>query len=951
MVKEILLTVLVLLGLLSSFLLINEFTHKEIFQVPTGNLVKQSLTNILQQPSTNKLQSLREVKRDQTFTIDIETFRPISYFTVQYPLKVKDIQNNKILLQQEDNNYEVTLNKDTIIYFKNPEGLIIGGITTRLLKVDQTGIATLSINKIDLNTRQKNTTTMQNTTTNTNCGNDYITSKYGFSKCENGNIIVLNKYITLNWKNPIPSNNKHYVLVFRDITPHPKPLTGDPAYVGIRLYSTKEGKSVSTFQRPEWEMPLTPGQTYYKIPESKFKPAKNELEWKSSLCFSSNWLSDDHKYEWWIEERSAPVAIVQNGCYKTDHQLGQGTIFLQREEFTVDLYGHGLYTYFESSCARPDLASKTHFSSQPKYILERNIPFRFQRSDLIYRMNPKYYSGFYTRPSIHTSLRYYDNTQFYPSELIMPTIPMIGAAVPGVATQMLGWDFFSQESTVDYLRAPIALTPKPNVKIENFIDKVCEDQTHTGVKKSSKYSIAQNKVFPYLTFGSAMKTFSFENGNKLFADTIFKGMSAEQVQQSVQVLNSNDYCTFGRREVDLDNPKARKYFLSLITKYYGFSQTFKDQIPAEAKKIIDDSFNYKSPNVPDMDKKYYMGLFFDNINARFYHRIFLKTPTNPTQLFTNVERCKKVRPLAINKLLGEQSPQPNKLLPGEYWMCYLNGSGPDGYVELLHDAKTLLGDRQIIINLQYGDDYPIETNAPILDKYLNYADGLMIETFIGNPSRDFASDNLHEKNKIDILDYTANVKKKKIVVGMQVAQKSGKPDILLTTYSAFLLAANEGSLLQPIPDATESSRRYIYPAWSYIQETATGKPIERYKHNNYGNNCMYATREYEHAFVIVNFGTNTRPRPAIDNDCILEIDNPHISYIDARTGQPTNSKIRLNPTEGTILFKPEVIRPVLETLGPGKNLSTRNYDCTGTIYEEILVPEVPLNARGEIISP
>jgi len=132
MVKEILLTVLVLLGLLSSFLLINEFTHKEIFQVPTGNLVKQSLTNILQQPSTNtksltnilqqpstnKLQSLREVKRDQTFTIDIETFRPISYFTVQYPLKVKDIQNNKILLQQEDNNYEVTLNKDTIIYFK-----------------------------------------------------------------------------------------------------------------------------------------------------------------------------------------------------------------------------------------------------------------------------------------------------------------------------------------------------------------------------------------------------------------------------------------------------------------------------------------------------------------------------------------------------------------------------------------------------------------------------------------------------------------------------------------------------------------------------------------------------------------------------------------------------------------------------------------------------------------
>ncbi|MEK6955232.1 MAG: hypothetical protein AABW52_01095 [Nanoarchaeota archaeon] len=945
MSKRVALIVIILLGLLSFFSLIILFSNKEIFNIPTGNIIGSSLSN---------QQTLREIKKDQTFTVDIETFRPISYFIVRYPLKAKDVQNDKIILQQENNNYEVGINKETNIYFKNTEGIVVGGAAIKLLKVDK-GIATLSINNLDIANAKKtsgntNACTGNNCTTiiNNNCGNEYATSKYGFSKCENGKVIALNKYLTLRWKNPIPQDGKHYVIVFRDITAHPKPLQGDPNYVGVRLYKTENGQRTSTFQRPEWEIPLQAGQKDYKIPESKFKPIVNDLGWKSSLCFSTNWLSDDHTYEWWIERRDTPVTIPSDGCYMTKG-VGHGNNFIPREEFTIDLYGHGLWTDFGPGCSRPDLASKNNYGMEAKFHIGYTL-LKYYSADMIYRMNPNYRSAFYARPSIHTSLRYQDPVQFYPTGVFMHSVPVLGDSVmPGMEPQMLGWNFFSDDNAVNYLRQPVVLNPRAGVSQESVTDKVCEDETHQGVKKSLQYSTVNGKAFSYLGFSSMMKTFKIKDTTDFIRLSSISSMSDNEARNIIEETSPNEYCTFGRREINLDNAEARKYFLSLIFKYHGFSDSYKDQLPIASKKIIEDSFNIKPANTPDINQKPYMGLYIDNIQMRPDNRVFLKTNKNPSELFTNFNRCTKNRPAPINKLFGVPNSQSPTLLPGEYWACTIEQESLLGYTGLLSEAKTLLNQRQLMANIQYGDDYSIERNIPILDQYLTHADTISVQQFIGtgDPNYLYFSDSVHLKNVIDILDYVANVKRKGSVTEMYVNQIEGKPDILLTTYSAFLLAANEKSLLFTIPNRNEAGAHQT-PIWSFIQEIATGKPLARYTSVSYGNNCLYATREYENAFTIFNLGSGANPRPKNDN-CVLNIHNTHTGYIDARTGQASNS-IQLQPTEGTVLFRPDVIRPVMDHIG-NVNLNKRNYDCTGTIYESILVPDVPANAKDNIITP
>ena len=780
------------------------------------------------------------------------------------------------------------------------------------------------------------------------CGPDFTPEKYGFSKCENGNVVVMNKYLKLQF-DPIP-NNGNYVLVFKDKTPHPNPLPGDPPFIGFITYKGQGTARRGTFQQPNWGIPLQPGQTSFTFPLSQFhpvavpdKPNEKDVRWKSSLCLSTNWIADGHQYEWRIEKRDTPAKQQADGCILPGSEP-EGQLVQAKQEFTVQTNNLGVFASWALGCARPDIAHMTKFSiGKPKFgdHLKRDI----FATDIIYRMNPEYRSGWYTRASMDVRMRYDDTSKYFPLQVNPPGFSK-GAGMPrpqagrGAEDHMLSWQFFATPETAQYTLPPATLTQKADYQGTQFQakgDQLCGDQTELQLNPSV-LTTPPNQAFLFDILDKGASTAVGE------IDLVGGTQTGGKFVHVDRILDTLDACRYGRLPVNVFDDTARKYFTSILAKFHGFDRTYSNELPAQARAKVVAAFSQIPEGVTTLKDRPYFGWFMDNTPLIAHFLIFPRIKEKPHLIFQELASCTKVRPGWVIDTFGVQSPTSNEVLsPGEFWRCRypLNPAFFQGWTELFHAMRGLLGNRFITANIVNVDDLGLQSQ-PILDSYLQYVDALLLEPRMLHDISKGKNEYIHApalKNLIDVMDYVTRVKQKKVAQVLSLGvldRKTSQDDGVITLYSILLLGAGEKNAAYAL---VLHNGPYGTKSWPYVQDMAFGKPNGQYTITSYGNNCQYFSREYEHALVMVNMGTNVVPR--IDPDpCMLTLDTPRSGWIDARTSRPVSQQLQLRAVEGTVLLKPETVQPFLDARqGTDLELASVNFDCSEAISELSIYPE------------
>jgi hypothetical protein len=421
-------------------------------------------------------------------------------------------------------------------------------------------------------------------------------------------------------------------------------------------------------------------------------------------------------------------------------------------------------------------------------------------------------------------------------------------------------------------------------------------------------------------------------------------------------------CSYGRRAVDGLNIHARQFMVSLYDKFHGLREM--PLFPAEnaaTAKLISDAFANGWNTRLGMRHRPYYGRGHDNIWMRENHVVRIPYPfdrngdtrnpaDNPRNNFLSSCAITCTRFNAQKNFLEPCSCNTNGALP--FWSCHWqppNGRLRQEQEAIIRTHKHSLAQapaangrpRHLILNAGYLEDLEPQDARDRLGTLLDDggADGILIEVFFFNYQANTSSYGFHPQqqwlNRILAMDFVGNELRRKVVAinalplpdwcanlpGFEGVSSCVHP--ALTGYASFLLGAGPGSLW--IPQAAENSGHLVMMP---VNEMALGKPIGRLSVGTFvgpqGINCRVGTRQFEHAQVIVNFGsalsTNARiargiaPYTLAGDSCALTLASA--GQYDARTAHigPTSGQVKLRPGEGTVLFDADIAFPFMAGL-------------------------------------